>query len=192
MASEKKVAAGLLVGTGIAAMVLMSQHPTGEDSAVMISGVHGALLLVLLVQAAALLAVLGAEGLRRLSASIFYGAGLFATLGAGALNGFVFPVMRAYPEGEIEHEIFDLIWAINQVLAELGVIGIGIAYGLWSIGLWKGGRKFIAASGIVAGLVPGVLLASNHLGMDLHGALIAYGVQLLWVIVLGLAFWRKA
>lgn len=191
MASDKKMAAGLLVATGVLGMVLMSQHPRGDDSAMLISGVHGALLLVLLVQAAALVWLLGATGLRGFQAVTFYAAGMAATVMAGVLNGFVFPSMRAYGEGEIGHDIFDLIWRTNQSLAELGVIAIGIGYALWSIGLWRDGRKLVAGAGIVAGLLPALLLASNHLAMDLHGALIAYGVQLVWVIVLGAAFWRK-
>lgn len=191
MASEKKMAAGLLVATGVLGIALMSQHPRGDDSAILISGMHGAILIVLLVQAAALIGLLGAKGLRSLQAATFYAAGIAATVMAGVLNGFVFPSMRAYGEGEIGQDIFDLIWRINQSLAELGVIGIGIGYALWSIGLWQDGRKLVAGAGMVAGLLPALLLASNHLAMNLHGALVAYGVQLLWVIVLGAAYWRK-
>lgn len=191
MASDKKMAAGLLVATGVLGIILMSQHPRGDDSSMLISGVHGALLLVLLVQAAALVWMLGANGLRRILAVTFYAAGMAATVMAGVLNGFVFPSMRDYREGEIGHDIFDLIWRTNQSLAELGVIAIGIGFALWSIGLWRGGRKLVAGAGMFAGLLPALLLVSNLLAMDLHGALIAYGVQLLWVIVLGAALWRK-
>ena len=191
MASEKKVAAAALVVTGVLGIALMSQHPTGEDSAMMISGMHGSMMAVLLVQAASLVWLLGAPGLRGFNAVTFYTAGIAATMTAGVINGFIFPTMRAYEEGEIGHDIFDLLWWSNQNLAELGVIGMGLGYALWSLGLWQDGRKLVAASGIIAGLLPAVLLASNHLGMDLHGALIAYGVLLLWVIVVGAAFWRK-
>ena len=112
-------------------------------------------------------------------------------MAAGTLNGFVFPAMRAYGEGEIGHDIFDFIWWSNQMLAELGVIGIGIAFAIWSVGIWKSGERLLAGFGWIAGLAPVVALLSGHMGMDLHGAMAAYGIQLAWVIALGWTRWRS-
>lgn len=189
MTSEKKAGAVLVV-TGVATIVLMAQHPSGSDSDLMITGVHGGLLLVLVLQVGALLFLLARRELAAMIASTFYAAGMLATVGAGVLNGFVFPALRRYENGEIGHDIFDLVWASNQALAELGVIGVGIAFACWSVGLWRGGEKPLAAFGWLAGLAPALLIASGVLGMDLHGALIAYALHALWVIALGWARWR--
>lgn len=191
MTSDKS-AAGILVGTSMASMGLMSIHPTGDASEMLISGVHGSLMLVLLAQAAALLWLLPASTLRGLNALIFYVAGVIATMGAGTLNGFLFPALRAYDDGEIGHDIFDLVWWANQVFAELGVLGIGIAIGLWSVGLVRSGEKAIGVFGLLAGIAPAFLLLSGHIGMDLHGALLAYAIHVLWIAAFGLSRWRRA
>ncbi|WP_284125295.1 hypothetical protein [Parerythrobacter aestuarii] len=190
--TSNKAAAGTLVGTSIAAIGLMAMHPTGEASDTLISGVHGSLLIVLLLQASALLWILRASSFRDLNASVFFAAGTIATIAAGTLNGFVYPAMRAYQEGEIGHDIFDLVWRTNQALAELGLLGVGLGFALWSVSLFKQGDKAIAVFGLVAGLAPGVLLLSGHLGMDLPGAMLAYAIHVLWVAVLGVSRWRRS
>ncbi len=190
--TSEKTAGGVLALTGIAAIGLMAIHPTSAGSDQLISGVHGSLMGVLVVQAAALIHLLGARGFRDLTAAFFYGVGAIAGLGAGLLNGFVFPSMRTFGRGEIGPDIYELIWWTNQNLAELGVIGVGLGYALWSVGLWKAGERLLGGFGLVAGLAPGLLLISGHLGMDLHGAITAYGLQALWVIAMGWRSWREA
>lgn len=188
--TSNKVTGGILAASGLAAIGLMAIHPTGAASDQMISGVHGSLMGIMIVQAAALVFLLGSNGLRDLTACFFFGAGALAGLGAGLLNGFVFPAVRSFGRGEIGPDIFELIWWTNQMLAELGVIGVGLGYALWSIGLWKAGEKRIGGFGLLAGLAPGFLLLSGHMGMDLHGAIAAYGLQALWVIAVGWSRWR--
>lgn len=189
MASDGRgrVLGGLLVATGIAGAGLMMIHPSGDSTTPMISGVHGSLMLIMIVQAAALLAVFSGPDFRNLAASLFYGAGLIAILGAGTLNGFLYPAMRAYPDGAIDRQIFDLIWSANQVLAELGVYGTGIGLAIWSAFLLASGRWALGGFGLIAGLLPALLLAAGQLEMDIHGAILAYGLQASWVIALGLA-----
>lgn len=189
--TSDKIASALLLATGAASIGLMMMHPRGDASDLMIAGVHGSLILVLLVQAASLVWLLGGDSFSKLQACVLYGAGTIATIGAGVLNGIVYPALRAYPDGEVGTDIFRLVWSINQALAEIGVIAVGIGFALWSFGIWKAGDRAIAAVGWFAGLVPGALLLTGLMGMDVHGALAAYGIQSLWVMVIGLTRFRQ-
>ena len=185
--TSERIASGVLLATGIASIGLMMVHPRGDASDLMISGVHGTLIIVFLAQAASLVWLLGSDTFSKFQACVFYGSGVLAGIGAGVLNGLIYPALRAYPEGEIGHDIFDLVWSTNQVLAELGVIAVGIGFALWSVGIWKAGERVIAACGWIAGLVPGALLISGVLVMDLHGAMAAYALQAAWVILVGVS-----
>ena len=186
-----RIAGVVLMATGIASIGLMMVHPRGDASDVLITGVHGSLIIVFLVQAASLVSLLGGHTFSKLQASVFYGAGVLAGIGAGILNGLIYPAIRSYPDGEIGQSIFKLVWSTNQVLAEIGVIAAGIGFALWSVGLWKAGERLIASLGWIAGLLPAALLLSGVMGMDLHGAMAAYALQAAWVIAVGFTRFRE-
>ena len=148
------------------------------------------MMIVLLAQTSALLWLFQPKTLRELAASVFYGVAMIATAGAGVLNGFLFPFLRSYQDPPISDEIFTLIWSLNQVLAELGVIGVGIAIAMWSIGLWVTGARKLALFGWIAGIGPAAGLVLGLANMELHGAMVAYGIHSTWVIALGVMHWR--
>ena len=81
--TSNKAASAILIASGIAAMGLMAMHPTGDSSDMMIAGVHGSLMIVLLAQAASVFWTLGAGTLREMIATVFYAAGVIATMAAG-------------------------------------------------------------------------------------------------------------
>ncbi|MBT8432661.1 MAG: hypothetical protein KJP27_09245 [Altererythrobacter sp.] len=189
MASDK-TAGAMLTLSGLGSIGLMAVHPTSNSPSTVISGVHGSLLIVMLVQASALLWLLKAKTLRDLAASVFYSVGMIATVGAGVLNGFLFPMLKSYQEPPMSDELFALVWSLNQVLAELGVIGVGIGIAAWSLGLWMSGERKLAGFGWIAGIGPSAGLVLGLTDMHLHGAMAAYGIQGAWVIALGVTRWR--
>jgi len=184
----------LLIATGFLTITLMSQHPSGGDGGVMISLVHGGLQVVMLVQLAAFLMVGRTFGwsVPLVIGTLFFAAGQAAGIGAATINGFVVPTLNAYPAGAIGSDIGRFAWEANQALARLGVVAVGIGFALWSVCLWQARQRRLAVAGWIAGLVPALLLASDHIGMDLHGALFAYLMQALWLMALGWSVIRRA
>lgn len=190
--TETHWAGRLLIASGLLTIGLMSQHPEGGHDGLMIPLVHGGLQAVIVVQLAAMVIGMGRFGwsLWVMAGILFVGAGQLAALGAATINGFVVPAFFSHPQGEIGAEIGQFAWEINQALARLGVIATGIGFTLWAVVLWRNARRALALAGALAGLVPALLLASGHIGMNLHGALFVYLTQALWVIALGWTFAR--
>jgi hypothetical protein len=82
-----------------------------------------------------------------------------------------------------------LAWEANQALARLGVVAAGVAFLLWSATLVRGGGlagKALGVLGIVAGVVPMVLLGAGILKMNLSGAILIYAGQAAWMALAGL------
>jgi hypothetical protein len=97
------------------------------------------------------------------------------------INGFAAPALVAHGAA---HEAVDLLWAVNQALAKLGVIGIGAAYMLWSLDLWRQSRV-VALLGLLAGGIPALLLIGGWIGMHVTAAILVYAAQLLWAALIG-------
>jgi len=184
---ETRAAGWTLVGTGLLTILLMSQHPSGGDIGIMAPLVHGGLQAVLIVQLAAVLVIARSWGSTLLLTTglLFFAAGQIAGLGAATINGFIVPALGGYLPEEIGPDISAFAWEANQALATLGVIAIGLAIAILSVRLWQDRRRGLAIAGGLAGLVPATLLAIGHIGMNLHGAILVYGVQAAWLIALG-------
>ena len=187
---ESRAAGWALVGTGLLTILLMSQHPSSASD-IMRPLVHGSLQAVMIVQLAALLIVARNWGWSLLLTTglLFFAAGQLAGLGAATINGFIVPALGGYLPEEIGHDISAFAWETNQALAMLGAISIGLAFAILSVRLWQDARRGLAIAGWLAGLVPTILLAVGHLSMNLHGAILVYGVQAAWLIALG---WNTA
>jgi hypothetical protein len=180
-------AAGIaLIGAAAASMLAMAHHPTSLRAGAMIGIVHGAMILFVGLMAFGFTHVARRRGLDRpavLAGLVAYGIGAFAGIGAAVINGFAAPALAAHMP-EASHELFDLTWALNQALAKLGVVATGVAYALWSIDLWRR-TKAIALLGLLAGLVPAVLLIGGWIGMHLHAAILVYAAQAAWAALIG-------
>ena len=181
-----------LAGSAALAAVLMHYHPHGDDTAGMIRGSHGALLLLIVVQPAVLALVTRALGLNLLTA-LALAFFTFGTLGAvlsGAINGFVMPAMWEYPEGAIAAGVTDLAWQMNQALATLGAIAAGAGIAMFGAALWRAGWRIIGGPGVLAGAVPATLLLTGTTNMQFTGAIVTYVTYLLWLAMLGIALFR--
>jgi hypothetical protein len=180
-------AAGIaLIGAAAGSMLAMSHHPTSLAAGAMIGIVHGAMILFVAMLAFGFTHVARLRGLERpavLAGLVAYGIGAFANAAAATLPGFVAPALAAHQPGA-GHELFDLIWAMNQALAKLGVVATGAAYALWALDLWRR-SKAVALLGLLAGGVPALLLVGGWIGMHLHAAILVYAAQVLWAALIG-------
>lgn len=178
-------AAGIaLIGAAGLSVLAMAHHPTSFSAGAMIAIVHGAMILFAGMLAFGFTHFARRRGLDRplvLAGLVAYAIGTFAGIGAATVNGFAAPALVA--DGAT-HAAVDILWALNQALAKLGVIAAGAAYVFWSIDLWRG-SKAVALAGLLAGGVPALLLAGGWIGMHLHAALLVYGAQLLWAALVG-------
>lgn len=180
-------AAGIaLIGAAALSMLAMAHHPTSRDAGAMIGIVHGAMILFAGMMAWGFTHFARRRGLERpavLAGLVAYGIGIFATIGAATISGFVTPALAAHAP-DASHELFDLTWAMNQALAKLGVVATGAAYALWSLDLWRR-WKAVALLGLLAGGVPALLLVGGWIDMHLHAAIWVYAAQVLWAALIG-------
>lgn len=178
-----------LAGSALLAAVLMHYHPHGDDSAHMMRGVHGGLLLLIVAQSA-MLGILAAKlGWRLLTALAFayFVAGTTGASLAGIINGFAVPALDAYPAGEVAQGVGALAWELNQAAAKLGAIAAGIGIALYSVALWQVGHRVIGSAGLLVGGATALLQATGVLDMRFYGAISTYVAQLLWITALGVA-----
>lgn len=191
--TQLRVAGWIVFATASANIVLMLHHPTGHDTGGMAQIVHGALQFALLLQFAALLIIMRSIGFSQLVliSVVFFGAGQLAALLAATINGFAVPALGSYGDSEIGRDVALLAWELNQALARLGVVAVGIAFASLALAFWKSNRRILAGFGLVAGLVPLGLIVTGAIEMDLHGALIAYLTQAAFLVAMGWVFARE-
>lgn len=183
-------AAGLaLVGAAAFSMLAMTHHPTSLRAGAMIGIVHGAMILFVGMMAFGFTHFARRRGLERtavLAGLVAYAIAAFADIGAATINGFAAPALAAHGASR---EALNLLWALNQALATLGVVATGAAYALWSLDLWRR-WKAVALLGLVAGLAPALLLIGGWIDMHLHWAILVYAAQALWAALIGFLLLR--
>lgn len=177
----------LLAASALVAVVLMHHHPHGGDGAGLIRGVHGGLLAMIVIQPAVMLLLARALGWSLWTALglAFFVLGTCGALVAGTINGFVVPALSDYPAGEIGDGIFELAWELNQQFARNGAVAVGAGIAAFGTALWRAGWRVTGALGLVAGLVPAVLLLAGVIDMRFYGAMATYISQLAWMVLLG-------
>ena len=181
-----RVAGYALIGASLLSMFTMAHHPTSMAAGALIGVVHGVMILLVGVMTYGFTHYAGRRGLGRplvLAGLVAFAIGAAAGIGAGTINGFIAPAVRLH-EPVVSQDLFVLAWEANQALAKLGVIATGAAYLLWSLDLWRD-RRLAAAFGIVTGGIPALLLIGGWLNMHLHAAILVYGTQALWAILIG-------
>lgn len=181
-----RIVGSALIGASFLSMLAMAHHPTSLAAGALIGIVHGVMILVVGVLTFGFAQVARRLGLERpavLAGLIAYAIGAVANIGAATLNGFVAPALAAH-EPALGHDLFDLVWTMNQALAKLGVVAVGIGYACWALALWRQARP-VAVLGLVAGGVPALLLIAGLIDMHLHAAMLVYAAQALWAILIG-------
>jgi len=182
-----------LAASALLAVVLMHHHPHGGDGPGLIRGVHGALLAMIVVQPAVMALLALALGLN-LKTALGLGLVMVGTLGAlvaGTINGFVVPAIAEYPADVIGPGIGELAWEINQQFARNGAVAMGAGIACFSVALWQSGWRVTGALGVLAGLIPAVLLVAGVIDMRFYGAMATYIAQLAWLVLLGIVMARQ-
>lgn len=193
MDANDRMAGGILAVASLASTLVMSHHPSDPHQLVLGQAVHAAMITIVGFTALGLVHFarrLGLDRLTVLAGLIAYGIAVFGHVGAGTINGFV--VTNLVAHRETDQAIFALAWEANQALARLGVVASGVAFVLWSLSLLRRAGLFgrgLAVLGIFAGVVPAVLLISGIMTMHLHGAILIYAIQALWMLLAGLYLW---
>ena len=178
---------GIALAAGaVGSIALMMNHPSSPHGGAMVEIVHGGMMLALGAMLFGFVAFARARGPSTpvLAGLIAYAISAGAHLLAATINGFAVPAMAAWPKGPPGHDVFLLAWQLNQGLAGLGIVATGIAYVSWAIALRRD-HPVLATAGALAGAVPAALLLSGVIRLDVHGALLAYGLHGLWALALG-------
>jgi hypothetical protein len=180
-----------LAVAAVASIALMMNHPSGPHGGAMVGIVHGGMMLALGALLFGFVTFARARGPSTpvIAGLIAYAISTGAHIGAATINGFAVPALANWPKGAPGHDVFLLAWQLNQGLSGVGTIAIGIAYVSWAIALRRD-HVVLAAAGALAGAVPAALLLSGVIRLDVHGALLAYGLHGLWALALGVTIWR--
>ena len=193
-----RIAGATLIASAAAIVLAMAHHPAGAHGGGGLAGVvHGAMILLLALQAFGFAHLAGRRGLGRpliLAGLVAYGISLFDHVGAATINGFVVPALAARGQGAVSHDIFLLAWEANQALARIGVYATGAAFLLWSLDLLRDRApwpRLVGLAGLAAGLVPAALLATGTIRMNVGGAMLVYAVHVAWAALVGLMLIRS-
>lgn len=185
----------LLAAVAVLSVLAMAHHPTGVSGEG--SGgdlVHGLLMLLLFATTLPLISFARLQGLGHLAVLaglLAWGLALAGHLGAGTINGFLVPAL--VQSGLEDHALLAFSWTLNQTLARLGVYASALSAVCWGVHLALSGGLFQRGVGAVMLLAGGASIAilySGHLGMDLAGAQWLYGLQALWLTLLGVYLWQ--
>lgn len=196
MEQGDRIAGAALVAAGLGVVVGMAHHPTRYDQTQAAVTVHGALLVVLALLVFGFIHFARRRGLDRpavLAGLVAYAFGAFANIGAATINGLVTPALVMRGPGAVGPDIFAFAWAANQSLDAIGVFGTGAAFILWSLDLLTERRapaRLLGAAGMLAGIVPVVLLATGAIRMNVAGAFTVYAITAAWAAQVGLFLLR--
>lgn len=180
-----------LVVAAVASVLLMMNHPSDAHAGVTSNIVHAGMIMALAAMLFGFLVMARLLGptTSAIAGSIAFAISAGAHFGAATINGFAVPAMAAWPRGAPGHDVFLLAWQLNQGLAHLGIFATGAAFLAWGIALRRS-HPLLAASGALAGIVPAALLATGVIKLDVHGALLAYGIHSLWALAVGVTMVR--
>lgn len=211
-----RLAGAALVTAHALAIAAMLHHPTahGDTPAQVVdgfvrmqglnTGVHAAMIAMLLVSWLALAEFSALRGARRAlvrSAGLLYAAGTAGMVGAGLTNGFIATRIAVAAHGgdaralAAAGDLLRLCWAANQTLAGFGLYALSAAIALWSLDLLRGGRGLARGTGSY-GLAIAVVGGSGHaLGvfeLDVHGMAAVVAAHAVWYVLVGVLMWRGA
>lgn len=187
-------AAGLaLMLAGIASVAVMAAHPTSAHAAGLAAFVHAAMIVLLSLAGYGFLHFAIRMGLRPsiLAGLVAYAVSIFGHIGAATVNGFVVPALAQ--RGGVSQDVFLFAWELNQALAGLGVSAAGLAFMLWSVPLVRGrtaDMKALGVAGLISGFVQTAGIVMGSVSLDVHGALLLYGLHALWAAPVGVQLYR--
>ncbi len=186
--------AGALLMTGVLLpLLVLVMHPTGHDLAndpdgrvravnYLVHGIAIACLPLLATGLAGLCAWLRWSATASLAFAIYLLSSA-CNLVAAMMSGFVAPRLLsggATPDASLLHFTHD----INQAFATSAVVAAGIAFVSWGLALHRRGKTWLAALGVVIGIVQVAGILSGLLQLDVKGILLATALQAAWFMPL--------
>lgn len=186
--------AGALLMTGVLLpLLVLVMHPTGHDLAndpdgrvravnYLVHGIAIACLPLLATGLAGLCAWLRWSATASLAFAIYLLSSA-CNLVAAMMSGFVAPRLLSggeTPDASLLHFTHD----INQAFATSAVFAAGIALVLWGLALHRRGKTWLAALGVVIGIVQVAGILSGLLQLDVKGILLATALQAAWFMPL--------
>jgi hypothetical protein len=179
-------------------LFLMLHHPTsfdGDDGhllADMANGVvHGGMIAVLLALAVgvdALTRRLGPVTASTAAGRILFTTGVGAEIGAGLVNGFVMErVLAATASGEGQTAAMTSLWMLNQALATMGIVGIGLGAGLLAVRMVRAGRmmRVAAAVGVAMAIGAPAWAVVGGGTLELVPAVVSMVMVSIWSVLVG-------
>ena len=194
--SGDRIAGGAMLAGVAITLLAMAHHPTSAHAGPIGPVVHAAMIAVVSTTTFAFAHFSRRRGLGRpavLAGLVAYAVALFGHVGAATISGFIVPALAGHGGGAISHDLFLFAWESNQALANLGVAFTSAAFLLWSLDfLGRGGAepRLIGLAGLLAAVVPAVLIAGGWMTLDVRGAFIAYAVHGAWIALVGLHLLR--
>jgi hypothetical protein len=203
----KSLIAGLLILTALVEMFAILHHPHVHDR----DQLHATLEIISVSQLAAwihglaigcslLIAYCLGEVLwKRIpaplmrAAALIYAAGIVGWITAATVDGWVLVRLartlahNTLADLDINARLFNMCMAWVEASTNVGVVLTSVAIFIASAGLF-GSRRSWKIAGIVGVLVGAVLsfgILAGSLTMDGHGAIVAFGLQGLWFVTLG-------
>lgn len=187
--SDRTVGVILLIAA-VLTVVAMAHHPSGAHGGTLVFVVHGTMIVLLTSLFFGFCYYSMRRGLDRpliLAALVAYGLSFVAHIVAGTVNGFIVPALAEHGQ-DIPRALFILAWESNQAFARVGTAATAVAFALWGLDLLRQGNGFsrlIGGFGLVAGVMPLVLLLGNST-MDVRTALIIYSLHSAFVALVAL------
>lgn len=196
--SEKAALDDRLAGTALFActalsVVAMGHHPSSFEQGALVNIVHGAMLVVVVVTLSGFSYFALGRGLGRfgvLAGLVTYAAGAVGNIMAATINGFA--VVDVARRG-VSDDVFAFAWALNQAFAYAAVYATSAAFTLWGLDLVareRGWPRWLGVVGLIAGIVPALMLAGAAVSMNVAGAFTIYALQSIFAALVGLYLLR--
>ena len=197
-----QAAGAVLLAAAVLIVAAMAHHPAGIEPSgggggmTFGNAIHAAMIVLLAANLWGLtvFALRLSLGGMVLAGLVAYGVSFTGNLIAGLTNGFVVPALAMDVDPAVSRELFALLWKTNQAAAQLGIYAASAAFVAWSLALLArktGPDRVIGGLGLAAALLPAVALYTGLIRLDVHGALVAYGVQAAWTGLVGLQMLRQ-
>ncbi|MBL8643937.1 MAG: hypothetical protein JNK21_08380 [Rhodospirillaceae bacterium] len=126
--------------------------------------------------------------------------GALAQFGAGVVNGLAVTSFQLrfttapVEQMELARIVLSFAWALNQALAQVGVVAASTAVLCWSVkllhadGLWRG----LGVLGLFVGVIPAAGVLSGLLSLNVLGFGAFVLLQAVWTVGVGVALWRDS
>jgi|JI9StandDraft_1071089.scaffolds.fasta_scaffold00696_13 hypothetical protein len=191
--SEPRLVGITLLITGFCSLFLMMHHPTSFHAQTLTAVVHGGMIAAILLAQMGILYLATKLDMTRpaaLAMATLFSVGSLFNVAAGLMNGFIVPEWLQHIGTEGTHEVRDFAWAINQNCARLGILTHGAAMLLTALPLLNRPKTPLNFSVLLTSLLAGILspavLLIHHGQLNVHTALLCYGLESVWFFAIGL------